>query len=96
MNKTDLITDLSAELGVSKKVAKDTINMLFEKIVDGMMSEGKVTIVDFGSFLALQKPARTARNPKTGESVEVPARVVPRFRASKTLKERVKDSALAE
>ena len=92
MNKADLVSDLSAELGISKKQAKDAVSLIFDNIVDGMIKEGKVTVVDFGSFMALHKPPRPARNPRTGETVEVPARVVPRFKASKSLKEKIKSS----
>ena len=58
-----------------------------EGIVEGLHADGKVALVGFGSFLLADKKARTARNPKTGEAVEVPAKVVPKFRPSAALKE---------
>jgi len=96
MNKADLVVDLAAELGISKTQAKNAVSIIFSRITDGMINEGKVTVVDFGSFIAVNKPARTARNPRTGESVEVPERIVPRFKAARALKELVKGTVASE
>jgi nucleoid DNA-binding protein len=96
MNRADLTIDLAAELGISKKQAKDAVTLIFDQIAKGMVSEGKVTIVDFGSFMAVHKPARPARNPRTGEAVTVPARIVPKFKAAKALKALVRNADVPE
>ena len=96
MNRADLTIDLAAELGISKKQAKDAVALIFDSIAKGMVSEGKVTVVDFGSFMAVRKPARTARNPKTGASVAVPERIVPKFKAARALKTLIKAEVRAE
>jgi len=94
MNKA-VLTDVVAEkTGLTKKDAKIAINAVLESIVDGLCGEAKVTLVGFGTFSAVKRSARQARNPKTGEAIEVPARVVPKFKASAALKEAVKNLEL--
>jgi DNA-binding protein HU-beta len=96
MNRADLTIDLAAELGISKKQAKDAVTLIFDQIAKGMIADGKVTVVDFGSFMAVRKPARNARNPKTGASVTVPERVVPKFKAAKALKTLIKEAVVSD
>ena len=87
MNKATLIDFVAAETSMTKKDARSAIEAVIEGIVEGLSSDNKVALVGFGTFLLVDKKARTARNPKTGEAVEVPAKVVPKFSPSATLKE---------
>lgn len=96
MNKATLINYVAGTESVSKKDAKASIEAVLTGIVDGLLTDGKVTLVGFGTFLLVSKNARTARNPKTGEAVDVPAKVVPKFRPSAGLKDAFADMTLAD
>ena len=77
-------------MDVSKKHAEEVVDFIFDTIADCLKRGDEVSIAGFGSFLVKQRKARTARNPKTGASVQVPAMKVPKFRAGKGLKDAVK------
>jgi nucleoid DNA-binding protein len=94
MNKATLIEFVAEECSISKKGAKVTVETVLEGITNGLVDDGVVTLVGFGTFSLVQKQARTARNPKTGEEVDVPAKVVPKFRPSAALKEVFADVTL--
>jgi DNA-binding protein HU-beta len=96
MNKADLINYVAAEASVTKKEAKSLIETVITGIIEGLTADGKVTLVGFGTFSLAARAARLARNPKTGESVDVPAKVVPKFRASVSLKEVFEDFSIGE
>jgi DNA-binding protein HU-beta len=77
-------------MDVSKKHSEEVVDFVFDAITDCLKKGEEVSIAGFGVFLAKDRAARTARNPKTGEAVNVPATTVPKFRAGKALKEAVK------
>src|ERR1700728_3470989 len=79
MNKRDLIDALSGRLG-DKKSATDAVNAVLETIQSTVASGDKVAITGFGVFEKSDRPARTARNPATGETINVAASSVPKFR----------------
>ena len=82
MNKAELINAVAEQAGLSKK---DT-----EAVITAALKEGdKVQLVGFGSFEVKKRAARIGRNPKTKESIEIPASVVPVFKAGKALKDTV-------
>ena len=82
MNKAELINAVAASADCSKKDA--------EAIITAALTEGeKVQLVGFGSFEVKKRAARIGRNPKTKESIEIPASVVPVFKAGKALKDAV-------
>jgi integration host factor subunit beta len=90
MNRSDLIKRLS-ELH-PQLLAKDSeqaVNEIVDAISNTLSKGGRVEIRGFGSFVINHRPPRTGRNPKTGVSVAVPAKVVPHFKAGKELRERV-------
>lgn len=97
MNKADLKNFIADEIdGVTKKEAGMLIDTFLDGVREGLLTDGKVTLVGFGTFkLAIQK-ARKARNPQTGEPVDVPQKTVPKFRASDKLKGLVRDIDLEE
>jgi DNA-binding protein HU-beta len=89
MNKAQLVDFVAAESGITKKDARVVIGAVMTGITNGLAEDGKVTLVGFGSFRSEFRNARTARNPQTGEPVDVPAKNVVKFRPSAALKEAV-------
>lgn len=90
MNKASLVEKVQAVLGGTKADAERAVEALFEAVVSELKKGGEVSVAGFGIFSVKQRAARTARNPRTGESVKVPAMNVPKFRAAKALKDTVK------
>lgn len=90
MNKADIINKVHEVLGTTKADAERAVETVFGSIVDTMKDGDQVSIAGFGIFEAKMRAAREARNPRTGESVPVPAMRVPKFRAAKGLKDSVK------
>ena len=89
MNKTELIQAAAAAAEVSKKDAEAVINATLDAITGALKEGEKVQLVGFGSFEVKKRAARIGRNPKTKESIEIPASVVPVFKAGKALKDTV-------
>lgn len=89
MNKRDLIRKTAEQTGLSQKDCEAVINALFDTIRKTVESGEKVQIIGFGTFELRERAARTARNPRTGEAVEVPARRVPAFKPGAELKQAV-------
>ena len=85
MNKSDLIDAISGRLG-DKKSATEAVNAVLETIQSAVASGDKVAITGFGVFEKSERPARTARNPATGATIEVPKSSVPKFRAGADFK----------
>jgi DNA-binding protein HU-beta len=90
MNKASLVEKVQAVLGGTKADAERAVEALFEAVVSELKKGGEVSVAGFGIFSVKQRAARTARNPRTGESVKVPAMNVPKFRPAKALKDTVK------
>lgn len=89
MKKADLANVVLEMTGGTKTQAEEIVNTIFDKIAMTMANKGEVDIAGFGKFIAASRAARDARNPRTGETVKVPARHVPKFKASKKLKDAV-------
>ncbi|GHD22335.1 MULTISPECIES: HU family DNA-binding protein [Nocardiopsis] len=85
MNKRDLIDAISDRLG-DKKTATEAVNAVLETIQTTVASGDKVAITGFGVFEKSERAARTARNPATGATINVPASFVPKFRAGADFK----------
>lgn len=79
MNKRELIDAISGRLG-DKKTATEAVNAVLETIQGAVAKGDKVSITGFGAFEKAERPARTARNPATGEAIKVPKSSVPKFR----------------
>ena len=90
MNKADLANSVHAKLGGTKVQAEEIVEILISDIVGALKNGGEVSIAGLGIFSTKQRAARVARNPRTGEAVNVPAMRVPKFRAAKALKDAVK------
>lgn len=87
MNKTQLIDTVAEKSGLKKKEAEVAVNAMVEAIVTAMKEGEKVQIVGFGTFEVKERAERNGRNPKTGESITVPASKHASFAAGKTLKD---------
>ena len=89
MNKAELINAVAEKADVSKKDAEAVISATLETITAALKEGDKVQLVGFGSFEVKKRAASMGRNPKTKESIEIPASVVPVFKAGKALKDSV-------
>lgn len=89
MNKQELISAAAEKTGFSKKDTEATVTAVLETIISALEDNEKVQLVGFGSFEVKERAARIGRNPKTKESIEIPASVVPVFKAGKALKDTV-------
>src|SRR5438132_9468565 len=94
MNKRDLIDAISGRLG-DKKSATEAVNAVLEAIQSAVASGDKVAITGFGVFEKSERPARTARNPATGATIQVPSSSVPKFRPGADFKTLVNNGGKA-
>lgn len=90
MNKASLVDKVHEVLGGTKVQAEQVVDTVFDSIVSSIKSGNEVSIAGFGIFSAKQRAARTARNPRSGETIQVPAMRVPKFRPAKALKDSVR------
>jgi nucleoid DNA-binding protein len=86
LNKTGLAAAVAGELGVSLDEGFRALNAVIDSIARTVAAGHDVTITNFGTFRAIEAPSRKARNPQTGERVQVPARADVRFRVSPRLR----------
>ena len=89
MNKAELIAAVAEKASLSKKDSEAAVNAALEAISTALQDGDKVQLVGFGSFEVKKRAARTGRNPRTKEVVEIPASQVPVFKAGKALKDAV-------
>lgn len=89
MNKTELIAEVAAKAGLSKKDAEKALNATIDTIADTLAKGDKVQLVGFGSFETKKREARMGRNPRTKEAIQIPASCNPVFKAGKALKDKV-------
>lgn len=90
MNKTELVDAIAAKAELSKKDAKAALEATLEAISESLKKGDAVQLIGFGTFKVNHRKARTGRNPKTNETMEIPASNVPAFVAGKALKDLVK------
>lgn len=93
MNKNDLISKVAEVSGLTKADASKAVDGLFEAITDSLKNEQEVRLVGFGTFTTARRQATEGRNPRTGEKINIPASVVPKFKPGKTLKDAVSAAA---
>ena len=89
MNKAELINAVAAATEFSNKDAEAAVTATLEAITSALKDGDKVQLVGFGSFEVKKRAARVGRNPKTNDTIEIPASVVPVFKAGKALKDAV-------
>ena len=89
MNKTELIAVVAEKTGMTKKDAERVINATVDTITEKLVAGEKVAMSGFGIFEVKAREARVGRNPRTKETIEIPATRLPAFKASKALKDTV-------
>jgi DNA-binding protein HU-beta len=89
MNKTDLVNVIANETGVAKKDVDAVVAATVKAIEEALKSGDKVQLIGFGTFEVKEVAAKTGRNPKTGEQIEIAACKKPSFSAAKALKDAV-------
>ena len=89
MNKAELIAAVAEKTGMSKKDTEAVITAALNTITETLAEEEKVQLVGFGSFEVKKRAERTGLNPKTMESIAIPASTAPTFKAGKALKDAV-------
>jgi DNA-binding protein HU-beta len=89
MNKSELIAAVAGKTGRSKKDTERSISALLDTLTDALAADDKVQLVGFGTFAVKERPARTGKNPNTGETVQVAASKVPVFKAGSLFKDAV-------
>ena len=89
MTKDELVAKVADQSGLKKADVQKTLDSMIETIIATIKLGEKVNITNLGIFKIKEKKARVARNPKTGESIQVPAKKAPKFVPSKNLKEAV-------
>ena len=90
MNKQDLIAKIAKDVDLSKTAASAAVDSFIDGVTRALKKGDSITFVGFGTFKTSQRKARTARNPRTGETIKIPKRRVVRFSAGKALKAAVK------
>lgn len=89
MNKTELIAAIAEKAGTTRKDTEQVVSTMLEVIGDELAAGGRVQLVGFGAFETKHREARVGRNPRTKETVQIPATTVPVFKAGKALKAKV-------
>ena len=89
MNKAELVGAVAEKTGYTKKDAEKAADAIIDAITEQLAGGGKVQLVGFGSFEVKSRAARTGRNPKTGQSIQIAATSTPVFKAGKALKDTV-------
>ena len=89
MNKSELVAEISAKTNLSKKDAEAALAAFIDVTKDALKKGEKIQLVGFGTFEVSNRAARTGRNPLTGDTMEIPAVNVPKFKAGKALKDAV-------
>lgn len=89
MNKTELIAAIAKNADISKKDAEKALKAFTDVVTSELVKGEKVQLVGFGTFEVSGRAARVGRNPKTGETMPIPASKTPKFKAGKALKDMV-------
>ncbi len=89
MNKNDLVAAVATSTGLSKSDSASAVDGVFDTITGALKSGDEVRLVGFGTFSVSARAATTGRNPRTGETIQIPASKQPKFKAGKGLKDSV-------
>jgi DNA-binding protein HU-beta len=91
MNKSELVQSVAEKVDISKATAAKAVDAIIDSIKDSLAAGDPVTLIGFGTFSVRDRAARTGRNPKTGDPIEIKEAKVPIFKPGKALKEAVDD-----
>jgi integration host factor subunit beta len=90
VTKKEIVKQISERIGLTQLKTKDIVQQTFDAIVDTLLEVGRIELRNFGVFEVKQRKARKARNPRTGEKVDVPPKNVVTFKPGKEMEERVR------
>ncbi len=90
MNKAELIEGVRTETGLTKKVSREAVDGIISAITDSLAREERVTLVGFGTFQVAKRKARRGVNPRTRETIQIPAKKVSKFVPGKGLRDKTK------
>lgn len=89
MNKADLVNSMADSAGISKAHAAKALDGCLDAIVDALKDGQKVTLVNFGTFYVAERAARTGRNPRTNQEIQIASKRVAKFKPGKILADSV-------
>ena len=89
MTKKEIVKSISEELGLTQLKTKEIVQRTFDAIIDTLATDGRIELRNFGVFEVKKRAARVARNPRTGDQVEVPEKFVVTFKPGKEMEARV-------
>ena len=87
MNKGELVSKIADTAGITKGQAEDALNAALDAITTALKEDDSVTLIGFGTFSVNKRPARAGRNPQTGETIQIAAKNLAKFKAGKKLTE---------
>ena len=90
MTKAELVAMIASKSNLTKKYSESALNAFIESVTETMKKGDKISLVGFGTFETRKRAERTGVNPRTKETIKIPATTVPAFKAGKALKENVK------
>ena len=93
MNKSEIAGRVADRIGMSQSAAGDAVDAVFKAVSEALANGEEVRVVGFGTFGTRNRPARTGRNPRTGESLEIQASTAPAFKPGKALKDAVNEGS---
>ena len=91
MTKKDIVKTISDEIGLTQLKTKEIVQKTFDAIVETLVDERRIELRNFGVFEVKKRAARKARNPRTGDKVNVPEKFVVTFKPGKEMEERVRE-----
>lgn len=90
MTKAELVETVASKVDLPRAVAERAVNTMFDELTEALRQGDKVNISGFGTFSVSERKARTGRNPKTGETIEIAASRAAKFKPGKSLKDSLK------
>lgn len=90
MTKKEIVKTISEEIGLTQLKTKEIVQKTFDAIVETLVADGRIELRNFGVFEVKKRAARKARNPRTGDKVDVPEKFVVTFKPGKEMEERVR------
>jgi nucleoid DNA-binding protein len=96
MTKKEIVKQISEKLSVPQLTIKEIVQLTFDSIIETLIQHGRIELRNFGVFEVKKRKGRDARNPRSGEKVKVPPKVVVSFKPGKEMEEQVRANAMAD
>src|SRR5579875_1934132 len=91
MTKKEIASKIAKQFAITQLLALEAVQMVFDSIIETLLNEGRIELRNFGVFEVKRRRARKGRNPRTGESVSVPAKLVVTFKPGREMEQRVNE-----